>query len=156
MGCGIAFVGFKMNIGFKLFYQSDLSPDDLEISKKYLDKFYTSTVSDPKNRYFGIVGGGRDSGLWRNRLGLTISDEPKLIVFRRISKNLRHFAAVYAETMEIFNHKPLDKYDYNDKVIPNGPIKIGCQCPRHRGALKVRFIKKPDFVLYKEFGSDRG
>lgn len=101
-------------------------------------------------RYFGKPGGGYTSGLWRGRLGINIGNG---LVFRRISKNIRKFAVVRENTMEVYNDKHHESYR---DIQPDGEIPKKCSCPRHNGSLKVRFKGKIEFDLYAQIGEIKG
>lgn len=94
-----------MKTGFKLYIQKDMLEADRKICMSYLDDFIQKTMADPQKRYFGHSNNSYVSGMWRGRYGHQINFRPnyqgvsKPIVFRRISKNTRKFACVYAEGM---------------------------------------------------------
>lgn len=147
-----------MKILFEIYIQKDLTDEEKSKAKEFCQYFIDSTLSDSKKRYFGVVGGGYTSGLWRGRLGLALFyGQPgakkwdENLVFRRISKNKRKFAVVRIDTLEVYNDKYLDKshYKYRD-LLPNGPIpNTHCYCPRHKGSIKVRFKQIPELELFE-------
>lgn len=154
-----------MMLGYEIYIQKDLSDIDKDRAKKFCQLFIDRTEADPKKRYWGEMGGGYVTGMWRNRLGksLHLPDEKQydpVLRFRRISKNKRIFAVVHIDTMEIYNDKYLDKAhkSYRD-IEPDGPIqRTHCSCPRHEQSLKVRFInnKPPELEFFYKTGEARG
>ena len=95
----------------------------------------------------------------RGRYGheLPYKELSKLVVFRRISKNQRKFACVYADTLLVKNDSFLDKSHTNYRdVEPDGNIPKMCVCPRHKGSLRVDWKSKPNFEFYKKFGYVKG
>lgn len=151
-----------MKKGFQLFLQKDLEESDKILCIEYLENFIEKTLNHPKWNYFGAPSGGYTSGLWRGRYGREINHFKKTlsktVVFRRISKNTRKFACVYAETLEIKNDKYLDKSHKNYRPIFEDGAKIpkGYMSPRQKDSLKVDWKIKPEFDLYKSFGEYKG
>ena len=92
-----------MKKGFKLYLQKDLTTEDRKICIEYLDEFIKSTTEDIQMRYYGCVGGGYTSGLWRGRYGNEVNfykkGLSKNITFRRLSNNVRKFGCVYSDTV---------------------------------------------------------
>jgi hypothetical protein len=154
-----------MKKGFELYIQEGIPQADTLICERYLKEFIIKTLGDPDMRYFGVVGGGYNSGLWRGRYGEEINwrktgDSPsKTMVFRRISRNKRKFACVYADELVVKNDKLLDKshQDWRE-VVPDGPIpSMNCGCPRHKPSLRVGWANGvPVFKLFAKIGESKG
>ena len=152
-----------MKTGYEIYIQKNLSDIDKERAKKFCQSFIDSTNNDPKKRYWGKSGGGYTTGMWRGRLGISLylpgekQYDPN-IVFRRISKTKRKFAVVHLDTMEVHNDKSLDRLNDRD-LLPDGPIPRNvCNCPRHKGSIKVRFKNNqpPELELFYRTGDVKG
>ena len=77
-------------------------------------------------------------------------------LFRRISRNKRKFACVYADELIVKNDKFLDKAHCKWRELEeDGEIESqNCLCPRHKPSVRVDWRnKKPEMELYVKIGS---
>jgi hypothetical protein len=147
-----------MKKGFEIQIQKNLSPEERAKAVEYANKFIKDTCGHPTMNYLGMEKmGGYTTGLWRGRFGMNIWND---LVFRRISKNKRAFGIVKQDTLEVHNDKPLNRVDYlrgGGEPTPNGPVPNNmCNCPTHKGALKVRFKTRPEMEVYARIGDVKG
>lgn len=152
-----------MKNGFEIKIQSDLSEVKMKIAKEFADEFISSTTNDPKFRYFGRPGGGYTTGLWRNRLGITISEDvnhdkntENTLIFRRISKHKRIFGIVTLNHLIVNNDTPINRCFDRDISKNDDDLYSLCSCPNQRGSVKVKFKTVPDMFSYFSIGEISG
>jgi hypothetical protein len=131
-----------MNKGFSIDIQSGLTPEEDEVARTYAEEFTMNALYDDF-KYPYRTRGGHSSYLRRGTFGNMIDDEKRL-VFRRISRRLRKFAIVKADTM-------VDN-EGNEVVMKQ------CRCPKHRGGTRViwRDQQKPNMYNHIKVGKIKG
>lgn len=159
-----------MLYGYELFYQKNLTEQEIKISKLALNLFINDTMNINENLkddkilnlpdYSKSTRGGHSSFFNRYNLGISCFNYiPKTmsniewydkniannLILRRVSKNKRLFAIVKLEELKDIE---------NNINLCNANM---CHCPKCFGGIKVTWkTKRPELVSYARIGNISG